>query len=152
MHPQFHYAMKIQYDSNWKENKQYTSTEIEWYNYIENAKNNATAAKTAATIMYKLLTLVTVTFALLLFAVPNKKKLTIMGPRVVPKEFIPPAKFNLCEPVAGSPKAIANGWAAVCCKEKPSATIKNETSINGNEFALAEGIMANAPTMEMPNP
>ena len=44
--------------------------------------------------MYKLLTLVTVTFALLLFAVPNKKKLTIMGPSVVPKEFIPPANLT----------------------------------------------------------
>jgi hypothetical protein len=114
-------------------------------------KNNATAAKTAATIMYKLLTLVTVTFALLLFAVPNKKKLTIMGPRVVPKEFIPPAKFNLCEPVAVSPKAIANGWAAVCCKENQAQRLKNETSIKGNELALAEGIIANAPLPKLIN-
>ena len=47
---------------------------------LEKVKNNATAAKTPATIRYKILILVTVTTAALLSAVPNKKKLTMMGP------------------------------------------------------------------------
>ena len=119
---------------------------------FEKAKNKATAAKTLATIRYKLLTFVTVTFADLLLGVPKRKKLTMIGPNVVPKELIPPARFNRCEPVAGSPRDIAKGCAAVCCRENPSATIKNDTRISGNELALAEGIMANAPIIEMPSP
>ena len=43
----------------------------------------------------------------------------------VPNEFTPPAKFKRLAPLAGSPKDIVNGFAAVCCKEKPSATMKN---------------------------
>ena len=43
---------------------------------------------------------------------------------VVPKELIPPARFNLCAPFSASPNEIANGLAAVCCNEKPSPTIK----------------------------
>jgi hypothetical protein len=30
--------------------------------------------------------------------------------------------------------------------------MKKETSIKGNEFALADGIMASAPTIEIPKP
>ena len=37
------------------------------------------------------------------------------------------------------PKAIANGLATVCCKEKPKATINNPESINSNEPVLAAG-------------
>ena len=55
---------------------------------------------------------------------PNKKKLIISGPSVVPNELTPPAKFNLCEPVDGSPSYTAKGCAAVCCNENPNATIK----------------------------
>ena len=51
---------------------------------------------------------------LALAAVPNSAKDTTIGPMAVPKEFIPPAKFNLCEPVDSSPKEIANGFAEVC--------------------------------------
>ena len=61
-----------------------------------------------------------------LAAVPNKINVTIIGPMVVPKEFTPPARFNRCEPVLGSPRSSANGFAAVCCKENPSPTINNE--------------------------
>src|ERR1700759_1460221 len=104
---------------------------------LENVKNKATAANTAATIRYKLFTLVTVTLALAALGVPNKKKLTMIGPSVVPKELTPPAKFKRCEPVDGSPRKIAKGCAAVCCSEKPNATIKKDTRISGNELAFA---------------
>src|SRR5579871_2651952 len=119
---------------------------------LENKKNKATAANTAATIMYNVFTLVTVTFAFPLVGVPNKKKLTMIGPNVVPNEFTPPARFNLCEPVEGSPREIAKGCAAVCCNEKPSAIIKNETRMKVKEFAFADGIIANAPTTEIARP
>ena len=42
------------------------------------------------------------------------KKAINSGPIVVPNEFIPPARFNLFGPVAGSPKEITKGLAAVC--------------------------------------
>ena len=45
---------------------------------------------------------------------PNKMSATTIGPIVVPREFTPPARFNLCEPFSGSPKETANGLAAVC--------------------------------------
>ena len=38
----------------------------------------------------------------------------------VPKELTPPAKFSLFDPVVGSPSDTANGFAAVCCSEKPN--------------------------------
>ena len=47
------------------------------------------------------------------------------GPIVVPNELIPPAKFNLCDPFSTLPKEIANGFAAICCKENPKPTINN---------------------------
>ena len=57
-------------------------------------------------------------------AVPNKISATTIGPIAVPKEFTPPAKFNRLDPFSGSPKDIANGLAAVCCNENPSATMR----------------------------
>ena len=119
---------------------------------FEKAKNKATAAQTAATIKYSVLIFVTVTSVFALPTDPNKKKLTIMGPSVVPSELMPPAKFNLCEPVEGSPNVMANGCADVCCRENPNATIKNDPKIAGKELALAEGIINKAPTTEMPKP
>ena len=59
---------------------------------------------------------------------PNIISATTIGPIVVPKEFIPPARFSLCDALAGSPNEIANGWAAVCCKENPNPTINNAPS------------------------
>ena len=47
-------------------------------------------------------------------AEPNIKKAINSGPIVVPNEFIPPARFSLFGPVAGSPKEITKGLAAVC--------------------------------------
>src|SRR5574343_273930 len=111
---------------------------------LEKAKNNATAANTPATIRYIVLILVTVTSVLAFPTDPNKKKLTIMGPSVVPSEFTPPARFKRCDPVEGSPSTIAKGCAEVCCREKPNATMKKEPRIAGKEFALAEGIISNA--------
>ena len=64
-----------------------------------------------------------------LAAVPNNARETTIGPIAVPKELIPPAKFNLCDPVLGSPNEIAKGFAAVCCNEKPSPTIKRAPKI-----------------------
>src|SRR5580765_1944583 len=76
----------------------------------------------------------------------------MIGPNVVPRELTPPARFNRCVPVEGSPSAMAKGWAAVCCNEKPSATIKKEARIAGNEFEFAEGMINNAPTTEINKP
>ena len=71
---------------------------------------------------------------------------------MVPNELILPPKFKRCEPVEGSPNEIANGCAAVCCKENPSATTKKEAKMAGNEFAFAEGIISKAPTTEISRP
>ena len=95
---------------------------------------------------------VTVTTLFFADGLPNKKKLTINGPIVVPILFKLPPKFKRCEPVAGSPNNIAKGCAAVCCNEKPNATTKNAAKIAGNEFALAAGIISNAPTTEIHKP
>ena len=56
---------------------------------------------------------------------PNKIRATTIGPIAVPNELTPPAKFKRLDPFSGSPKEIANGLAAVCCNENPSATMKN---------------------------
>ena len=58
-------------------------------------------------------------------AVPNKISAITIGPIAVPNEFTPPAKFKRLDPLSGSPNDIANGFAAVCCNENPSATMKN---------------------------
>ena len=71
---------------------------------------------------------------------------------VVPKELRPPAKFNRWAPVEGDPSAKAKGCAAVCCKEKPKATIKSDTSIMLKELAFVLGIMIKAPIIEMTSP
>ncbi|MGL1231765.1 hypothetical protein ACSTK2_23310, partial [Vibrio parahaemolyticus] len=53
-------------------------------NFLEKKKKMATAANTPATIMYKVFTLVTVTSVTDEPTEPNKKKLTMIGPKVVP--------------------------------------------------------------------
>ena len=72
-------------------------------------------------------------------AAPKMAKLTISGPIVVPKLFIPPANVNRCDPVVIGPKAIANGLATVCCKENPKAKVNNQDNIKGNECIFAAG-------------
>ena len=64
-----------------------------------------------------------------LAAVPNNAKETTIGPIAVPKELTPPARLSLCDPLSGSPNEIAKGFAAVCCNEKPSPTIKRAPKI-----------------------
>ena len=64
---------------------------------------------------------------------PKMAKLIKRGPIVVPTLFTPPAKLNRWEPFLGSPIVIASGLAAVCCKEKPSATINKPEIIKGKE-------------------
>ncbi len=77
---------------------------------------------------------------------------------MVPKELIPPAKFNLCEPVSGSPNATANGLAAVCCNENPNATMNNAPKINAKaeespaSAPLTASIIAPAPKADKINP
>ena len=82
----------------------------------------------------------------------NNAKATNNGPIIVPKELIPPPRFTLLVPVAGSPSEIANGCAAVCCNEKPNATMNNPTSIPANVFALTAMIIAAAPNAENNKP
>ena len=58
-------------------------------------------------------------------AEPNKTNAIKIGPIAVPKEFIPPARLSLFDPVEGSPSDTANGLAAVCWSEKPRPIINN---------------------------
>ncbi len=76
---------------------------------------------------------------LLEVAEPNMAKLTIKGPIVVPRLFIPPAIVRRCDPVVMGPRAIANGFATVCCSENPSATMNKPDNIRGNDPVFAAG-------------
>ncbi len=71
---------------------------------------------------------------------------------VVPNELMPPPRLTLLVPVAGSPRDMANGCAAVCCNENPNATINNPTSIPSNVLAFTAMIMAAAPRAENSRP
>ena len=71
---------------------------------------------------------------------------------VVPKEFIPPPKFTRSAPVLGSPNNIVKGFAAVCCNEKPKATINKPTNIPAYKLASTAIIMAPAPNAENKSP
>ena len=64
-----------------------------------------------------------------LAAVPKRANDTTIGPIAVPNEFTPPARFSLWDPFSGSPSDIANGFAAVCCRENPRPTMKSAPSI-----------------------
>ena len=68
-------------------------------------------------------------FGSAMFLSPGFGPLLAAGPIVVPKLLTPPAKLNRCEPVFGSPIAIASGLAAVCCSEYPRPII-NKPVIN----------------------
>ena len=59
---------------------------------------------------------------------PNKTNAIKIGPIAVPKEFTPPAKLSLFDPLAGSPRDTANGFAAVCCNENPKPIMNKATS------------------------
>ena len=71
---------------------------------------------------------------------------------VVPNELIPPPRLTLLVPVVGSPNEIANGCAAVCCSENPSATIKRPTNIPENVLEFTAIIIAAAPNAENSKP
>ena len=85
-------------------------------------------------------------------AVPNNASATIKGPMVVPKLLIPPPRLIRLLPVASSPSAIMNGFAEVCCNEKPSATMNSPSSIPAKTLAYTETIIAPAPSAENSNP
>ena len=75
-----------------------------------------------------------------------------MGPKVVPKELIPPVKFKRWAPDSLGPRATTKGLAQVCCNEKPRATIKNAESIKLKDPLFTAGIIANAPTTDNNKP
>ena len=85
-------------------------------------------------------------------------KETTMGPMAVPKELTPPARFNRCAPLAGSPSPIAKGFAAVCCREKPSPTINRaprmymNASDDPGSAVPTNCIIAAAPTVDKISP
>ena len=83
---------------------------------------------------------------------PNSAIATIIGPTIVPKLLIPPPRFTRLDPDEGSPSAIANGLAAVCCKEKPSATINSPPSIPAKVLPYTAIIITTAPIAENSNP
>ena len=64
---------------------------------------------------------------------------------VVPKLLTPPAILNRCEPVSRLPKAMAKGFAAVCCKENPSPTTINPLNSMGKEAVSAAGMNIKLP-------
>ena len=101
--------------------------------------NMATTKNATPKIKYGIFTLSILAVVFSEEAAPKMAKLTINGPIVVPKLFIPPAVMSRCEPVAIGPKAIANGFATVCCNEKPNPTINNPDNIKGNEPVFAAG-------------
>ncbi|MBN8786605.1 MAG: hypothetical protein J0I84_05905, partial [Terrimonas sp.] len=78
-------------------------------------------------------------------ALPKSANATMIGPIVVPKELTPPVRLSLCDPVEGSPSAMAKGLAEVCCYEKPKPIINNDTSIPANPPKLKESNRNNAP-------
>ena len=83
---------------------------------------------------------------------PNKASATTNGPIEVPNEFTPPPRFTRLVPVAGSPRVMAKGCAAVCCNQKPSATMNKPINIPAKLFALTATIMAAAPKAENKRP
>ena len=83
---------------------------------------------------------------------PKMAKLNNKGPMVVPTLFTPPARLKRCDPVFESPMVIASGLAAVCCKEKPNATINKPEIIKGNDTLSAAGINNSVPHAEMTSP
>ena len=95
----------------------------------ENLNNIATKTKANPNNKYGILMLSILTFFASLLTPPKMAKPNKTGPIVVPKLLIPPARLNRCDPFAGSPKLIANGLAAVCCKENPIPTINNPVII-----------------------
>ena len=90
--------------------------------------------------------------AVLLKTPPNNIKLNTIGPMVVPSEFIPPAKFNLWDPVSGGPSDIVKGFADVCCKQNPIAKIKSDNNIKLKDPLLTAGIINVDPMAEMRSP
>ena len=64
-------------------------------------------------------------FTAFALAESNKAYPKMTGPNDVPNEFILPAKFNLNEPLAGSPKLITYGLATICNIENPNAMTNN---------------------------
>ncbi|MNV26135.1 hypothetical protein D3C71_1172490 [compost metagenome] len=84
--------------------------------------------------------------------VPNKENPITRGPIVVPNELIPPPRFTREAPVFGSPNKTANGFAAVCCNEKPRATTNSPNNIPTYKFTSTATIMAAAPKAEKSKP
>ena len=100
-------------------------------------------------------------FLIILFVVlitPNKISATTIGPIAVPNELTPPAKFNRCAPFSLGPKAMAKGFAAVCCNENPKPTTNKAPNIymkDEEEPASAPpttDIITPAPNEERTNP
>ena len=85
---------------------------------------------------------------------PKRTTLTAIGPKRVPNELTPPARFRRCAPVAGLPSAMANGCAAVCCNEKPNAMMKKQASTIPNVAPVPDATKAReiAPTTDIVRP
>ncbi len=88
----------------------------------------------------------------MLAAVPNSANATSSGPIIVPNELTPPPRLTRLLPVDGSPSMIENGWAPVCCSEKPSATMNRPPSMPANVLAFTAMIMTAAPSAENSRP
>ena len=109
------------------------SSEIPAGTFLEKWNSAAAAINKPPTAVYKIMTLsklsCLICSSVMAAADPNKASATTIGPMDVPNELIPPARFTRLAPVLSSPSAIANGCAAVCCNEKPSATVNNPDNI-----------------------
>ena len=123
---------------------------------LESPKIAAAAMNKIPTTAYRMITFIKSNCSIISSVTaaeePNSANATMRGPIIVPKELTPPPKFTLVEPVAGSPNEIAKGLAAVCCKEKPKATINKPISMPENVFPYTANIIAVAPKAENNNP
>ena len=132
------------------------SSKIPEGTFLEKKNKAAAPINKAPTQVYKIITLLRLRPAIfssvIAAVVPNNAIATTIGPMVVPKEFTPPPRFTLVVPVAGSPRVIANGCAAVCCKENPKATINKPANIPAKVLAFTAIIIAAAPKAENNKP
>ena len=95
-----------------------SSSKIPAGTFFEKKNKAAAPRNNAPTHEYMIITLSKlkdlIASSLAAAVVPKSAKATTIGPIAVPKEFTPPPRLTRLVPVEGSPKAMANGCAAVC--------------------------------------
>ena len=123
--------------------------------FFDRANSAETPKNNIPTQAYSIITFVNdkdlIISSLMAAEVPNKAKATIKGPIVVQRLLIAPPKLIRFPPVRSSPIKIINGFADVCCSEKPKATMNNPSNIPVNKLAYTETIIVAEPNAENNN-